>query len=190
LEWPWRTDDQTVRAGAGDDLEQRSRIGRPVGPPVDHRLGDRDAGYELCGEVMAFEDRLKPQVGGGVADEQAALTRTLAVDEPAGRATPEHGAHDERDSQQERLILACLSADEQVVAEPGTEHEQRPELPEPRELLDGRLADSLVVALIEAEDLGRRDDGRRQQYRERRQRVCGGEGDRCQQGEGQRANVT
>ena len=95
----------------------------------------------------------------------------LAVDERARRAAAEHRADDEHRAEHERLVLAGRAADEPLVAEPDAEHEQRAELGEPRQLLDGRLADALVVALVEAEDLRRGDDRREQQQRERRQRV-------------------
>ena len=80
-------------------------------------------------------------------------------------AAAEHRADDEHDAEHDRLVLAGGAADERHVGKPDAEHEQRAELGQARELLDRGLADALVVALVEAEDLGRRDDGREQQQR-------------------------
>ena len=160
-----RADDEPVRAGAGDDLEQRLRLAGDRGRVVGHRLVDRDAVEELGGKVVALEDRAQAVVGALVADEQAALARQALLGETPREAPAEHRADDEHDAEHDRLVLAGGAADERHVGEPDAEHEQRAELGQARELLDRGLADALVVALVEAEDLGRRDDGREQQQR-------------------------
>ena len=114
-------------------------------------------------------------VGALVADEQAALARDVAGAPLACGAAPEHRAQDEHRAEDEGLVLAGFAAEQRLVGEPDAEHEQRAELGQPRELLDRRLADALVVALVEAEDLGRRDDRREQQQRPPAQRVGRGE---------------
>ena len=184
-----RTDDHAMGAGAGDELDQRGRLLSRSRRPVDHGIADLQTAGKVGRQLVAIEDRAQAHVGALVADEKTALAGEPRVDALADRAAPEHRADHEDDAQHKRLALARLPAEEDPVAHPDPEDEQRAELAQAGQLLGSRLADPLVVALVEAEDLRDPDGRREEQHCRGVQRIRRRELDRHDERDGERDRV-
>jgi len=166
-----RADDQAVCPVTGDDLAQRRRALGQLGAVVDHVVVDPHPRDQVGGQIVALEDRLQALERALVADEQATFAGEMAIDRLAHTTPPEHRGGDECHADDDCLVLAGGSAEKQLIAEPDGQDEQRAELSDSRQLFDRRLADALVIALVEPEDLGCGDDRGDQQQCERGERV-------------------
>ena len=174
-----RDDDPLDTVTADRRAEEREQVVRRAGIAVGHR--------QRCGHLDVHAGRVELDPDGAdalrIADDQAALrgaeaSRDLACDHAAGDEQRERGEPD-------RGHGARVELDRRppVVGEPDAEREESGDLQEVRDLVERRLLDHDLVALVEAADLVDEHDHRHRPEGEHRRRPVGQERDHDQEDE-------
>jgi hypothetical protein len=171
-------DHRLVRAGRGDhdavdalrlrqERQRRARLARSGGR-LEIELRD-DPGMH----GGAALDLLTGAVARGrLADQDAVLRRRQATSGEPCSAAGERQQRSEQQPEAEHLLAPQRTFDQEAVAEPQQKRHQRGDLEELRSLVERRLPEQQLVAVVEVEDLGEEQDQRRAGSHQGGQRIA------------------
>jgi hypothetical protein len=139
-------------------------------PAADHGPDDLRLDAAVTGQLGADRGRR-----GAVADEEAALGVDKSQRERTRRAATEHQQQHERQPQAQRLTAIERPVDDQAAGEPRRQRADRGDMEQLRRLVQRRLAQQRLVAVVQTEELCpyEQDRNRHDARRGERQRTRG-----------------